>query len=230
MEIFYWSDYACPFCWIGETRLKKALAQMPGGSEIRLVMKAFELDPYANQLCLGDTPARFARKYGLSHGEARKRVEHISALGEAEGLDLQYAKTRFTSTRDAHRLTKYAQSLEDFSLADRLSEELYRAYFSRGLELADHDALVEIAESCGLDAARVRQILSSDEFRAEVLSDEREANENGIRAVPCFVIGSLALQGACGSHDMLRFLHAAMEDATERKTVAGEDGCGPDGC
>ena len=26
MEIFYWSDYACPYCYIGETNLKAALA------------------------------------------------------------------------------------------------------------------------------------------------------------------------------------------------------------
>lgn len=28
MEIMYWSDIACPFCYIGATRLKRALTQL----------------------------------------------------------------------------------------------------------------------------------------------------------------------------------------------------------
>lgn len=27
MKIVYWSDYACPYCYIGETRLKKAIKE-----------------------------------------------------------------------------------------------------------------------------------------------------------------------------------------------------------
>ena len=29
MKITYWSDYACPYCYIGEARLKKVLASAP---------------------------------------------------------------------------------------------------------------------------------------------------------------------------------------------------------
>ena len=29
MKIEIWSDYACPFCYIGEKRLEKALAAWP---------------------------------------------------------------------------------------------------------------------------------------------------------------------------------------------------------
>ena len=45
MKITYWSDYACPFCYIGETRMKKAIAAMDTTEPIELEMKAFQLDP-----------------------------------------------------------------------------------------------------------------------------------------------------------------------------------------
>ena len=37
MKITYWSDYACPYCYIGEARLKKALEQIPERSMPRAI-------------------------------------------------------------------------------------------------------------------------------------------------------------------------------------------------
>ena len=44
MKITYWSDYACPYCYIGEARLKKALESIPEMKNVQLEMKAFQLD------------------------------------------------------------------------------------------------------------------------------------------------------------------------------------------
>ncbi len=48
MKIELWSDYACPYCYIGEVRLKKALAEIDNKDEIKVIMKSFELDPNAS--------------------------------------------------------------------------------------------------------------------------------------------------------------------------------------
>lgn len=45
MKITYWADYACPYCYIGETALKQAIKNLNLEHEITLEMKAFELDP-----------------------------------------------------------------------------------------------------------------------------------------------------------------------------------------
>ena len=37
LNITYWSDYACPFCYIGEERLKKALEELGLTREAHLV-------------------------------------------------------------------------------------------------------------------------------------------------------------------------------------------------
>ena len=47
MKITYWSDYACPYCYIGETYLKQAIADLGIGDQVEVEMKAFELDPDA---------------------------------------------------------------------------------------------------------------------------------------------------------------------------------------
>ena len=71
MKITYWSDYACPYCYIGETHLKKAIDNLEL-QDVEIEMKAFELDPSASRTVQGPTVDRFAVKYGLTKAQARE--------------------------------------------------------------------------------------------------------------------------------------------------------------
>lgn len=158
MKVMYWSDYACPYCYIGETHLKQAIENLKLKGQVEVEMLAFELDPSASKDYTGSTVDKFAKKYGLSLAGAQARIDDISEMGCAAGLDFRYAETRYTNTFDAHRLTKLAQA-KDAGLADRLSERLYKAYFSEGLELADHEVLERIAVEEGMDIDSIIEIL-----------------------------------------------------------------------
>ena len=94
MKIELWSDYACPFCYIGEKRLEKALAEIDGGDKVEIEFKSFELDPYASREVVSSTVDRFAAKYHLSKEEAAARIEAISRMGWSEGIDFRYVSTR----------------------------------------------------------------------------------------------------------------------------------------
>ena len=196
MKIEVWSDYACPFCYIGERRLSKAIESLDVRDEIAIEFRSFELDPYASREVTGTTLDRFAKKYRLSKQEASQQIEGISEMGRQEGLDFRYATTLYTNTFDAHRLTKFAQSKSN-ELAARLIEKLFDAYFTKNLALADHSVLKKIAAEIGLDASEVDDVLSTDKFSEEVIDDERRAMQYGINAVPHFIIdGKYSLSGA----------------------------------
>ncbi|MBR0261769.1 MAG: DsbA family oxidoreductase [Selenomonadaceae bacterium] len=221
MKIEIWSDYACPFCYIGEKRLERALAEV-GDKNISVEFKSFELDPYADKKVTSSTPERFAEKYGLSLEAAKERVEQISAMGRAEGIDFKYSTTRYTNTFDALRLTKFAQSKSH----DEIITKLFDAYFTKNLELSDHAVLKKIAVDCGLDGNEVEKILSSDNYAEEVRADELQAARLGIHGVPYFVIGGkYGLSGAQPSE----ILKQAITDALTEKNFNGMT-CGADGC
>ncbi len=228
MKITYWSDYACPYCYIGEARLKKAIAEIPELKDVEIEMKAFQLDPTAGEHATGDTQTRFAHKYGISMDEAGQTIEHISQMGIAEGLDFRYATTLFTNTMDAHRLTKLAQSKNEPALADRVIEALFKAYFTDNKELADKELLQRIGEECGLDAIEVKDVLDTDKYRDEVLLDEREASRNGVHAVPFFVVGKYGISGAQSTEGMKATIMKSMEEA--EPVMEQGMSCGPDGC
>ena len=229
MKITYWSDYACPYCYIGEARLKKAIANVPELGEVELEMKAFQLDPTAGEHPESDTQTRFAKKYGLTMEHAGRSVEHISKMGREEGLEFHYAETQFTNTMDAHRLTKLAQSKGDPALAQRVVDALFHAYFGENKELADKTLLQEVGVSCGLEDSEVKALLDSDLYRDEVILDEREADRYGIHAVPFFVIGKQGLSGAYPVEAMEQVLREALETIPPEPPAQGMQ-CGPDGC
>ena len=229
MKITYWSDYACPYCYIGEARLKKAIDDIPELKDVEIEMKAFQLDPSAGEHAAGDTQTRFAHKYGISMQEAGETIEHISQMGIAEGLDFKCATTLFTNTMDAHRLTKLAQSKNDPELAEKIIEALFKAYFTDNKELADKELLQKIGEDAGLDAEEVKEVLSSDKYKDEVLLDEREAARYGIHAVPFFVVGQYGISGAQSVDGMKATIMKVMEESAGAVTEQGMS-CGPDGC
>ena len=195
MRIQYWSDYACPYCYIGETNLRHALDEL--GVSYVFEMKAFELNPYAKKSAGGDIVAMFAAKYQLNLEDAQKRVDSINEMARAAGLEFDYAKVFHTNTFDAHRLTKMAMEKGGTAMADQMAERLYKAYFAEGVDVGDQEVLVKLGNEVGLDPADIRAMLECKDYSEQVSLDERQAQMNRISSVPCFIIeDTVAVPGA----------------------------------
>ncbi len=234
MTLTIWSDFACPYCYIGETRLQQAINELGLTDDVRIDFRAFELDPTAPKEVVTTTPERFAMKYRLSIEDAKKQIEHISALGREAGIDFRYATTQYSNTRDAHRLMKLAEDKYDRATVGRLNEALFHAYFVENLVLSDHKVLRDKALAAGIADADITETLESDRYDDEVRFDEREAAMRGIHGVPYIVFnGSFAIPGAMtvdGFKDALRRELKKTEAAEAQKPAERPHVCGPDGC
>ena len=87
-------------------------------------------------------------------------------------------------SRRAHEAAKWAQTQHQF---DAYNQAVFRAFFERGEDISDIDVLVKLARDLGLDESSLRVALKTRQLDASVLTDEREAAELGVRAVPAFV-------------------------------------------
>ena len=227
-----WSDFACPYCYIGETRLEQAIEEKELKNDVQIDYRAFELDPTAPKEVVTTTPERFASKYRLSLDDAKKQIDEISRLGREAGLDFRYATTQYSNTRDAHRLMKLAEDKYDRATVAKLNEALFKAYFTENLVLADHKVLLDKATGVGINADEVKAVLESDKYDDEVRFDEREAAMRGVHGVPYIVFGGeFAVPGAMtvdGFKDALDRLERKKQ--TEEKPSERPHVCGPDGC
>ena len=199
MKITYWSDFACPYCYIGNTRLKRAIKDLD--LDVEFDIRAFELDQNAPKDVQSTTVERFAIKYGLSKEDAAKQVAQISNLGIEEGIDFRYETTLYTNTRDAHRLMKLAQEKYPDSV-EGLATLLFDGYFVENEKLADHDVLMRIALEAGLDEDDITEVLNSNLYNADVEKDEGIALSGGIHAVPFYLFdGKYSVPGALSYND-----------------------------
>lgn len=234
MTLTVWSDFACPYCYIGETRLQNAIDQLGLADDVQINFRAFELDPSASKEVVSSTPERFAQKYQLSLEGAKQQIEEISRLGREVGIDFRYATTQYSNTRDAHRLMKLAEAKYDRATIGRLNEALFKAYFTENLVLADHKVLLDKAVSVGMNEAEVREVLESDKYADEVRFDEREAMMRGVRGVPYIVFnGDFAVPGAMSTEAFKTALQRELKKQAQQVEDAPAERphvCGPDGC
>ncbi|AHG73177.1 polyketide synthase PKS [Mannheimia sp. USDA-ARS-USMARC-1261] len=207
MKIEVWSDFACPFCYIGKRHLEQALAQFEG--EVEVIFRAFELDPHANGEPEGDIQQRLMQKYQKTAGQADEMINYVEEAGKQAGLDLRYRTTQYTRTFEAHRLAKFAESK---GLGEAMVERLFKAYFTDNTILAKRTELIGLALEIGLERDEVAQLLTGDDFGHEVREDERVAHKYGIHSVPFFVIDEkLGVSGAQPPEVLLNAIKQALQ-------------------
>jgi predicted DsbA family dithiol-disulfide isomerase len=195
MKIEVWSDFVCPFCYIGKRRLEGALAQFPNRDQVEVEFKSFELDPTAPKEMDKNIHEVLAAKYGMSIEQAKKSNENLGRMAKSVGLTYHFDDMKPTNTFDAHRLAKFAKTHGKESV---ITEKLLFAYFTESKNIGDIEILADIASAAGLDRQAALDVLNNqDAFANDVRSDEALAHQYGITGVPYFVINQkYAISGA----------------------------------
>lgn len=209
MDIQVWSDVICPWCYIGKTRLEKALAEFPG--EVTVTYRAYQLDPSPVPAGLPIKEA-LAAKFGGTD-QADQMFAHVTGAAAADGLALDFDRAIAANTFDSHRLIAWAAG--QGRQADLLAA-LQRAHFTDGVDLGSRPALAAVAGSIGLDQAAALDYLDSEAGTGAVSTDLTEARELGITSVPTFVVdGKYAIQGAQEPATLV----SAFEEIARREAV-----------
>jgi predicted DsbA family dithiol-disulfide isomerase len=187
LKIDFVSDVSCPWCAVGLGSLEAAIARVAPGVTAELHFQPFELNPQMPPEGQ-DTFEHLNQKYGSTREQQAQMREAIRQRGEAVGFVFNpEGRPRIYNTFDAHRLLHWAE-LEDAAKQVALKKSLLKAYFSDAENPSDPEVLVRLAAAAGLDAARAREILSSDEYAAETRARERMYTDAGIHSVPAIII------------------------------------------
>jgi predicted DsbA family dithiol-disulfide isomerase len=195
MKIEIWSDYVCPFCYIGKRRLESALEQFASQNEVVIEYKSFELNPQASIYAGKNMHQMLSEKHGMSIEQAKKAHAELEQQAALMGLVYNIDQVKPTNTFDAHRLSQYAKSV---GKDKELAEKLFYSYYTDAKLISDHDTLADIAESVGMNRDESMAVLHDpDKYANEVRSDEATAKQLGITGAPFFVIDrKYAISGA----------------------------------
>lgn len=217
MTVEIWSDIMCPFCYIGKRHFEQALEQFSAKNDINVVWKSFQLDPEMTSQPGKDVYEYLAERKGMSYDQSREMHENVVAMAKRAGLDYQFDIAVIANSFDAHRLIQFAKTR---GLGDAAEEALFKAYFTDGKDMADHNTLAELGAGFGLDPNEVLAMLKTDAFADAVDSDILEAQRLGLRGVPFFVMDrKYGVSGAQPPEAFLQTLNKAYEDWRKENPV-----------
>ncbi|MDZ5473912.1 DsbA family oxidoreductase [Bacillus sp. 31A1R] len=234
MKIQVWSDYVCPFCYIGKRRLEEALSEMPFKDQVEVEFKAFELDPNSPVQIDKTIHEALAAKYGMSVEQAKQANEGVGQQAASVGLTFNFDEMKPTNTFDAHRLTKFAMTK---GKEKEITEKLLFAYFTESKHIGNTETLADIGDSVGLDKEEVINVLQDKTAYAnDVRMDQSIAAQYGVSGVPYFVINQkYAISGAQPRETFVNALQKVWEEENPKpvfQDLSSEAGafCTDDGC
>jgi len=200
LKIVMFSDYICPFCYVGFETIRRLKPEF----DFELEWRGFQIHP--------DWPAEGIPADKLREmGDAASRQatwERITSMADAVGFSIKPPAV-LTNSRAALAATEFAR---ESSRDEALEERIYRAYFNEGENIGDASVVVRLAGEAGLDASEVAEATKSPKYEMRLKNNSLAANQRGVSGVPTFFIGEYPLVGA----QTLDAMRAILKRATER--------------
>lgn len=182
MKIEIFSDFMCPYCYIGLKSLEKAIEKTGVKPEIEFL--SFELNPdiKSEHKKLMDT---IKEKHNLNDYEVKGTMNRIVKYAKEEGLDYNMEDAISANTHLAHLAMKYVANLKK---EYEFEELLMKAAFIEGKDVGDIEVINKIAEKLGVDVDEMLEFIDMDSTKALVLDDKHKAEALGVKVIPTYRI------------------------------------------
>ncbi|MFY4774394.1 DsbA family oxidoreductase [Metabacillus sp. RGM 3146] len=209
VKIQVFSDFVCPFCFIGESPLKQAIE----GKDVEVEFMPFELRPYPSEQMHPNS------SYIKQTWE--RSVQPLAQRFQVE-MDMPFHLDPVPHTHLAHQGYQFAK---ENGKASEYVDAVFKAYWQKGINIGDAVELTEIAKEVGLNEKAFNEALAEGTYKEDHKEALRIAYEEAdVHAVPTFIVGGQKLEG----------LHSkeAIAEAIEEEEGGFSQGasCGPEGC
>ncbi|GMR06084.1 MAG: DsbA family protein [Gammaproteobacteria bacterium] len=184
LRLTMFTDYICPFCYIGDLRLR----QLWQDYDVLVNFRFIEIHP--------DTPVQGATVDTLNYSEEKWQgmMDGLMEMAEEEGVEL--APVRMLANSRRALLLAEAVKKEGREIFYRLNQTLYEEYFVAGRNIGDFEVLKNIAEASGVSDEVVNQAWTDPEVEYTLKMNMQMAVKAGVTGTPTFFIGQQRLTGA----------------------------------
>lgn len=194
MLIEIWSDIACPFCYLGLTKLQQAIQNKGLENEVQIELRTFLLNP-GLKTDLSKSISQYLHEHKQIPLEQIEAMNHsIVSQGQEYGLDFQMQQIKVANTIKAHLLLHEAH---EQGLQWACKMRLLKAYFTEGKNIDDIQVLQALAQEIGMKTEHLDLAILGGKHSRAFTQDLQEAQELGLRGVPYFIFDrKVAIHGA----------------------------------
>jgi predicted DsbA family dithiol-disulfide isomerase len=203
-SITVYSDYVCPFCYLG----RESLSRYQESREENL-----EIDWHPFDLRSGKRNPDGSIDHSVDDGkgddyyeQARENVRRLQERYDAE-MDLDLATE--VDSLPAQVVSYHLKGTHPYGTWLAFDEAVFDALWTEGRDIGDPDVLGELAEGAGVDRAVVEEALSDDDLRERVRERFSEAKRQGVTGVPTFVYEGYAARGAVPPEQLERLVEGS---------------------
>ncbi len=180
IEIKMYSDYICPFCYLGEAIIQK----LKNKFDIEIEHIGIEIHP--------ETPEEGVDLSGRIYG-IEEMYENLRFRGKEYGLNFCDAKL-LSNSKKALIVGEYARKV---GKNQEFTHEVFKAYFERCLDIGKESVLFEICEKIGLNRKEIEDCLKNPLYQNSFADNCAEAKKLDISGVPTFIVnGKYRITGA----------------------------------
>lgn len=173
IKLVIFSDYSCPFCYLGKGIVEK----LKQSYEIEAEWVGYELHP--------ETPpeGKLLRQVVANYDPARM-VMNMNRAGAAYGIVFSPLEVA-PNTRLALEAAEFAR---DAGLFGQAQERMLRAYFYEGENVGLKETLLRLLDEIGLDRQGLSEALDNGVYADRLRQGRELAKEYDVTALPTFII------------------------------------------
>jgi len=190
-RITVYSDYVCPFCYLGRQSLDRYQAER--AEPLAIDWQPFDLRAGKRDADGGIDPTVDDGKDEDYYAQARENVRRLS---EEYDVDLAQEIATDVDSRPAQVVSYRLKQTEDYETWLAFDRAVFEALWADGRDIGETDVLVDCAETAGCDPSTVRAALDDDDLFAQVDEQFAAAQRRGITGVPTFAYDGHAARGA----------------------------------
>jgi len=208
LKVTVFSDYICPFCYVGDARLDT----LHDTYDLDVDWCFFEIHP--------DNPpeGKPVEELGYPPEQWRQMMANLEQMAKDDGLPLA-PRTFTTNSHDALLLAEATRALAPESF-EKLHKRLFEAYFAERQNIGDRDVLERIASESGIDSGVVQKAWSDAAFEQRLRDQHWRAAQIGVQGVPAFLFERYIVSGAVPAETLKRAADYVLNEMSREEEQA----------
>ena len=198
LKIVVFSDYICPFCYIGFYRVE----QLKENYDLEVEWRPFEIHPETPKEGMELKNLPFPKEY------LEMMKANIKKLADDVGVTFKLTD-KLPNSRMALYLSEFARKKGKF---DEFHQLIFDSYWKDGKDIGDQALLLDLADSIGFNRNEILEYIDSEEPFKELKKSLRELRKYGINGVPTFIIGDKIVVGAQSYEVFEKVIRKALEE------------------
>lgn len=200
-QITVYSDYVCPFCYLGHHSLEQY--RETRDEELVVDWHPFDLRSAKRN---PDGTIDHSVDDGKGDDYYEQAREDVRRLQEQYGVEMELDPATDVDSLPAQIASYYVKQHYDREAWREFDAAIFEALWQGGKDIGDEELLVDLAGESGVDGDEIRSALDDETLREEVREQFSEAQRQGVTGVPTFAYEGYAARGAVPPEQLERLV------------------------